>query len=579
MSDAPPDSMVGATVLGRYRIVARLAAGGMGVVYLARAEGAAGFAKPVVVKRVLPSLNGSEQMARLFIREAKILANLQHPNIVGVIDFGEEDGAYIMVLDYVRAYDLGVWAYYRRNKSEHLPVDGILHIVIKVLEALEYAHTLALPDGTSLDIIHADISPSNVLVDTDGQVKLLDFGIARMRGEVTQSTDSASIRGKFSYLPVEALDGSPPRVTTDVYACGVTLYELLTATNPFLVDDDTVTIARVISHDPPPVSALRAELPPELDAVVARGMARDRTKRFATAKEFARELRRLQRTPEDEVIASLAALARQDYAAMPVMAGISLAELEETWRSPPPSVQSLRRADPVIHVYEQPSKIELALAPTVPPGKTANAARAGAAVTEIAPATVRSAPAEEPPRKGFARPLLLAAGIPLVLGGVGTAIFMYARSRPEPEEPRILLVEHNPTATAPPDSSAPTVKAAGTQSAVSSASAPTRADAKLHAPKTPKVAGDPLSTAFAKTQPEFETCFQQQASGVSGSPEISFRFAIDTDGVVQKVEIAPAELGGVPLGQCILGVARKTKFPAQSAPTTFTISLRARVVP
>jgi serine/threonine-protein kinase len=236
----PPDPIVGTTVLGRYRIVARLAAGGMGVVYLARAEGAAGFAKPVVVKRVLPSLHGSEQMARLFIREAKILANLQHPNIVSVIDFGEEDGAYIMVLDYVRAYDLGVWAHYLRGQREgrdRLPVECVIHVLIKVLDALEYAHTLALPDGTSLDIIHADISPSNVLVDTDGQVKLLDFGIARMRGEVTKSTDSASIRGKFSYLPVEALDGSAPQVTTDVYACGVTLYELLAGQNPFLVDD------------------------------------------------------------------------------------------------------------------------------------------------------------------------------------------------------------------------------------------------------------------------------------------------------------------------------------------------------
>src|SRR5262245_37951745 len=102
----PRDEMLGAALLGRYRVVARLGQGGMGVVYLARAEGAAGFAKPVVVKRVLADLTGNPQTARLFVREAKVLANLHHPNIVDVIDFGEESGSYMMVLEYVRAYDL-----------------------------------------------------------------------------------------------------------------------------------------------------------------------------------------------------------------------------------------------------------------------------------------------------------------------------------------------------------------------------------------------------------------------------------------------------------------------------------------
>ena len=112
------DEMIGKTVLGRYRIVARLAQGGMGIVYLARAEGAAGFAKPVVVKRVLGHLSGDQKVARLFVREAKILSNLQHPNIVSVVDFGEEDDAYIMVLDYVRAYHLGLWLGFRQERGE-----------------------------------------------------------------------------------------------------------------------------------------------------------------------------------------------------------------------------------------------------------------------------------------------------------------------------------------------------------------------------------------------------------------------------------------------------------------------------
>ena len=129
----------------------------MGVVYLARAEGAAGFAKPVVVKRVLPGLTGDERMTRLFVREAKILSNMQHPNIVGVTDFGEEDGAHIMVLDYVRAYQLGPVA---RVSARAAPggkgracfqIEGVVHVMIKVLDALEYSHGLTLPDGSPLE--------------------------------------------------------------------------------------------------------------------------------------------------------------------------------------------------------------------------------------------------------------------------------------------------------------------------------------------------------------------------------------------------------------------------------------------
>lgn len=588
------DPMVGATVLGRYRIVARLAAGGMGVVYLARAEGAAGFAKPMVVKRVLPNLHGNDQMARLFIREAKILANLQHPNIVGVTDFGEEDGAYIMVLDYVRAYDLGVWAWHRQGKGELLPVASVVHIMIKVLDALEYAHTLSLPDGTPLDIIHADISPSNVLVDTDGQVRLLDFGIARMRGEVTKSTEAASIRGKFSYLPVEALDGSPPRVATDVYACGVTLYELLTGENPFLVEDDTVTIARVISHDPPPVSTVREGVWPELDAIVQRAMARDRTKRFESAKDFARELRRVQQVPDDEATRNIAAMAKQDYAAMPASAGLSLAELENAWRNAPavgaPSSRRLAVAAPPT----SSSKIALGLAPTVPPGKPSSASSpvvSGATFVQEpdGPVSIRTAPTVAKGDDGTAKKAVIAVAVVALLAGIVTGVVLYLGRRSEAEEPKIVLIERGSGSQAAPGDSVapPTPKVAGdNRPATDAPDAGNGASANPPDPKAsgvksakPAPAGDPLSAAFAKKQPEIETCFRSD-TGTGGSPEISVRFTIDAAGVVQRAELTPADLAGAPLGQCILGVARRTQFPAQSSPSTsFRIPLRARRSP
>jgi serine/threonine protein kinase len=555
---AAQDEMVGATVLGRYRIVARLAKGGMGVVYVARAEGAAGFAKPVVVKRVLPDLTGDDRMSRLFVREARILANLQHPNIVSVTDFGEEDGAYIMVLDYVRAYHLGRWRSYRQALDERFPIESALHVMIKVLEALEYAHTLTLPDGTPLDIVHADISPANILVDTDGQVKLLDFGIARMAGEVSQSTDSASIRGKFSYLPVEALDGSPPRVATDVYACGVVLYELLAGGNPFTGSDETRTLAKVISHEPPPISQVRPEVlehHAELDGILARAIAKDRSKRFASAKDFARELRSLQSVPEDEAARTLAAMAKRDYAAMPSKPGSSLPELEDAWRNPPPAAAAGRdESSPALG--EAPTRLDQSKGLPLGPRLELRQIR---------------------PQRGRLIVAAVVVALVVVAGAVaGIALLLGRRAS---DEPRFVLIERNAASasatTASASLSTPPVTSAdpGHDNGAGSAKVPGPRSAK------PAAGPDPLSAALAKNQPAIEACFRDQAANVSGAPEISVRFTIDRAGAVERAELSPPSLANVPLGTCILGVARSTRFPAESGPATFRIPLHARKLP
>jgi len=530
--------MLGAAVLGRYRVVARLGQGGMGVVYLARAEGAAGFAKPVVVKRVLADLTGNAQTARLFVREAKILANLQHPNIVGVIDFGEEAGAYMMVLEYVRAYDLGRWLDWRRERGERLPVECVIHIVIKVLDALDYAHSLKGPDDTALEVIHSDVSPGNVLVDTEGHVKLLDFGIARMKGSSTQATDSKSIRGKFAYLPVEALDGSPPTRATDVYASAVTLYELLVGENPFIGVDETRTVAKVISTEPAPASSLRPDVPPELDAILARGMAKDPTKRFASAKEFARELRKVQKAPEDEVATLLGSLAKNDYAAMPAKPGTSISDLESSWRNPP--------ATPV----------------TMPDASTSDLA-------------FRATEFDSSRKKG--RGVLFAiAGAITLLAASGIVLAVVLTRRADAEAPKVILVEKNdqPSATPTPSTTeSPSTSPSPSPAVSSGAHAGTTTTATPTKPTAP--AGDPLSAAFAKNQSQIEGCFRDHAANAAEG----VRITIDKDGTVQRAEMVPADVSSSPLGACILGIAKQTKFPPQTAPsTTFRIPLKARKV-
>src|SRR6185369_930472 len=265
--------MSGRVVLGRYRIVAPLARGGMGIIYLGRLEGAAGFAKPVVIKTVIPDAKDT-RAAQLFVREARILSNLEHPSIVGVLDFGEVDGEYIMVLEYVHGFHLGFWARYVREARGEMPVTQAVEVMLPVLDALEFAHRLARADGTPLDIVHRDVSPANILIDQSGHVKLHDFGIARMADDEFKTQDG-TFRGTLSFTAPETLQGIAASARSDLYACGVILYQLLTGSNPFRGEQPSETLHRVVTFVPPRLGTLRKDVPPAIDDAIAKAMEKD----------------------------------------------------------------------------------------------------------------------------------------------------------------------------------------------------------------------------------------------------------------------------------------------------------------
>ena len=214
-------------------MVRSIGRGGMGLIYLARLEGAAHFVKPVVVKRAAPDLLAKEpSLLQVMGREARIMSHLHHPSIVSVVDFAEEEGSYLLVLDYVHGYHLGQWHRFMRGTGRAFPADVAIHIVCLVLDALHYAHTIVGPDGIALGIVHRDVSPGNVLLDVDGHVQLADFGIARMHSDQTETTDQPGlIKGKFAYMAPELLSRASPNPVTDVYAAAVVLHELLTGRN------------------------------------------------------------------------------------------------------------------------------------------------------------------------------------------------------------------------------------------------------------------------------------------------------------------------------------------------------------
>nr|MDQ3034522.1 protein kinase [Myxococcota bacterium] len=284
-STAPPPP-----VLGRYRVLRRLGAGGMAEVFLAKSSGAEGIEKVLVVKRVLPTFSRSPKFVAMFVDEAKVAMRLNHPNIVQVYAFEQVKDEFLLAMEYVDGLDLGRLLSAARRKHTRLPYALSALVVMEAAKGLDYAHNRKDESGAGMEIVHRDVSPQNVLVSYDGTVKIADFGIARAR---MVSEETGVIKGKFSYMSPEQARGQRVDRRSDVYSLGVLLSELLMnrAMYPGLqgmevleqVRDGRVSAPRNV--DP--------EIPAELDAIARRAMAFDREERYQSGRSLAGALSRL----------------------------------------------------------------------------------------------------------------------------------------------------------------------------------------------------------------------------------------------------------------------------------------------
>jgi serine/threonine protein kinase len=280
----------GAERYGRYEIVERIAAGGMGEVYLARSLGAAGFQRFVVIKKILPHLVEQMQFVDGLIREAKLLVMLDHPNIVQVLDLGVEGKDYFMAMEFVHGYNMAAIAHYCAQKRVLIPANACAFIVLQTLAGLDYAHTLKGPEGERRNIIHRDVSPQNVMISRDGRVKLTDFGIAKVlneaEGEFTQS-----LKGKFRYMAPEAVDGGRVDQRYDIFASGILLFEGLCRRHLFGGRNDVDILNQVREARVPPLERYHPNIPHKIVDVTRRALIKDPDQRYQTAAEFANDLR------------------------------------------------------------------------------------------------------------------------------------------------------------------------------------------------------------------------------------------------------------------------------------------------
>jgi serine/threonine-protein kinase len=276
----------------RYQIQHLIAAGGMAEVYLGESAGIEGFRKKVAIKRVLPKLSENQEFINMFLDEARLGAYLSHSKCVQVFDIGEGSGTHFIVMEYVDGADLkGVLDHLSRQKKV-MSVEVACLITMQICEGLAYAHQACDHDGNPLHIVHRDISPHNVLMTRFGEVKLVDFGLAKASSHL-EAEDEDIVKGKFGYLAPEVTlrQGVDHRV--DIFAAGILLYEMLAGRRLFMGKTDLETFKQVQAAQVPDLRKMRSDVDDHMMRVLLRALARDRDQRYQSANEFATDLSRV----------------------------------------------------------------------------------------------------------------------------------------------------------------------------------------------------------------------------------------------------------------------------------------------
>jgi eukaryotic-like serine/threonine-protein kinase len=284
---ANAEEVIAGEPFGKYILVGDIAVGGMAEVFLGVQQGLAGFLKVVVIKRVLPHFTANEQFVRMFIDEARIAARLDHPNIVRTYEFGAAEGQYYTVMEYLPGEDLRSILRRLSHGKQRMPLHLAMGIVMQLCAGLHCAHQLTDTNGHPLNLVHRDVNPANIIITYGGEVKIIDFGVAKTN---TTATVTGTIKGKIAYMPPEQILARGVDQRSDVFSAGVVLWELLTGRRLFGRASDAATLYAIMNDPVPTPSRYRPDVPRELDAIVMQALSRTPADRYHSADDMAAAL-------------------------------------------------------------------------------------------------------------------------------------------------------------------------------------------------------------------------------------------------------------------------------------------------
>ena len=274
---------------GQYVLVEKIATGGMAEVWKARMRGVEGFQKIVAIKKILPHLSDNQDFIEMFVDEAKLAAQLNHNNIIHIYDLGKIQSSYYIAMEYIDGWDLKTILRRGEERDHPMAVELALFIASKVASALDYAHRKKDFEEREMGLVHRDVSPQNVLISQEGDIKLCDFGIAKAASKASQ-TQSGALKGKVQYMSPEQAWGRHIDKRSDIFALATVLFEMLTARKLFTGESEMSIIEQVREARVTPPSQVNEEVTPEIDRIVIKALEKDPAVRYQTAGEMARDL-------------------------------------------------------------------------------------------------------------------------------------------------------------------------------------------------------------------------------------------------------------------------------------------------
>ncbi|MBI3182540.1 MAG: protein kinase [Myxococcales bacterium] len=514
---------------GKYFLVRKIAEGGMAEIFLAKQVGAEGFERNVVIKRMLQHLSNVPDFVGMFLDEARLAARLAHQNIIQINDLGLADGCYYICMEYLAGEDFSTVLRTAARRREYLPVGVTLSVIAGAAHGLHFAHEFTDEQGKPLNVVHRDISPSNIYVTYEGQVKLLDFGIAKAESRVTRTT-AGVVKGKYMYMSPEQAEGDPVDRRADIFSLGVSLFEGLTNVRPFAHDNDLAILNAVLKCDFPRPRAVRSDLSPELEAIILKAMAPRVEDRYATAGQMAADIERF------------LAAGSQD-ASVRVYLRTLFGEERFNHKTRIPSLAKLAASGVDVPGFSNP------YAPKTDAGAAVADARGAGPATISVGAATKTGPLVRPRGALFAA-LGGAVAVVAALGlGASLAFLRPSPAGGQPGEEQVAAAQEDAGAAGP-----------ALASELQDAGEPARAEADAgRVPRPPVVlTAAAIQKVVQRNSADIMRCFERYRDELaSDRGAVNVTFSIVASG---RVTVAKAEVGGE-VGKCLEGRVKALRFP------------------